>query len=129
MEELNLLKKLGRVQAPPDFEQKVLARLSLRKRGEMRVRRLRLSFAGAIGTMAVLLIIAGIVFIPQKGNLRYSGLEKDFSPEFQNNQGRLYIPITESVNYAGEIRGRSSEPRTIYILEQVSDTTDTNIKY
>ncbi|MBN2244923.1 MAG: hypothetical protein JW755_03660 [Candidatus Aminicenantes bacterium] len=129
MKELNYLKELGRVNAPPDFEQRVLTQLSLRKRSEIRVRRLRLSFAGAFGAVAILVIVAGLFFLPQKGNLRYSGLEKGFSPEFSGFEHHNYIPITESMEYAGEIRSKAKQPRTIYILEQVSDTTDTRIKY
>jgi len=129
MKELNYLKKLGKVEAPSDFEQRVLAQLSLRKRSEIRVRRLRLSFAGAFGTLAVLVIVAGLFFLPQKGDPRYSGLEKGFSPEFSGYGQQNYINITESMEYAGEIRSKANQPKTIYILEQVSDTTDTRIKY
>jgi len=129
MKELDYLRKLGKVEAPPDFEQRVMAQLSLRKRSEIRVRRLRLSFAGAFGTLAVLVIVASLFFLPQKGDLKYSGLEKGFSPEYSGYGQQNYIPITESMEYAGEIRSKANQPKTIYILEQVSDTTDTRIKY
>lgn len=129
MKELNYLKKLEKVDAPSDFEQRVLAQLSLRKRSEIRGRRLRLSFAGAFGAVAILVIAAGLFFLPQKGDLRYSGLEKSFSSEYSGYGQQNYIPITESMEYAGEIRSKAKQPNTIYILEQVSDTTDTRIKY
>jgi len=129
MKELNYLKKMGKVDAPPDFEQRVLAQLSLRKRSEIRVRRLRLSFAGAFGAVAILVIAAGLFFLPQDGDLSYSGLEKGFSPEFSGYGQQNYISITESMEYAGEVRSKAKQPNTIYILEQVSDTTDTRIKY
>jgi hypothetical protein len=129
MKELDYLKKLGKVGAPPDFEQRVLTQLSLRKRSEIRVRRLRLSFAGAFGAVAILVIVAGLFFLPQNENVKYSGLEKGFSPEFSGYGQQNYIPITESMEYAGEIRSKAKQPKTIYILEQVSDTTDTRIKY
>lgn len=129
MKELNYLKKMGKVDAPPDFERRVLAQLSLRKRSEIRVRRLRLSFAGAFGAVAILVIAAGLFFLPQDGDLSYSGLEKGFSPEFSGYGQQNYISITESMEYAGEVRSKAKQPNTIYILEQVSDTTDTRIKY
>ena len=131
MEGLNLTDKLGRVEAPPGFEQRVLAQLSLRKQRRVRVKRLRFSMAGAVSAAAVLVLVFNFVWTPTKGGLDISGLEQEIPADFM--RGRMMergtIPITESVNYTGEMRSLRSDPPTIYILEQISDTTDTKIKY
>ncbi|HDZ26592.1 MAG TPA: hypothetical protein ENH65_08825, partial [Candidatus Aminicenantes bacterium] len=58
----NLLKKLERIKAPPGFEQKILAQLSLRKRRNQKIKYLRLSLAGAFSA-ALVFFIAVNVFI------------------------------------------------------------------
>jgi hypothetical protein len=39
------------------------------------------------------------------------------------------IPVLETVNYSAEVRNASYEPRTVYILEQVSEGIPSGIKY
>jgi hypothetical protein len=133
MEVTNLLKKLDRVQAPKDFEQKVLAQLSLRKRERIRVNRFRFSLASAVSAVAVLIIIFNIIILPQKGAQQIAGLEGEIPVEFARSKTELgradIIPILESMDYKGEISAQTPEPKTIYILEQVSDSTNTKIKY
>ena len=129
MEESSLLEKLARVKAPPDFEQKVLAQLSLRRK-QFRARTLRLSLAGAFSAVLVLLIVIDIFFLPGKGLVKLTGLEEDLSSPLSRGQQLVlngYIPIIEAIDYQGEIR--SEDPTTIYILEQVSDETSTEILY
>ena len=129
MEESSLLEKLARVKAPPDFEQKVLAQLSLRRR-QLRARTLRLSLAGAFSAVLVLLVAINIFFLPGKGLVKLTGLEQDLSSPLSRGQqlaANGYIPIIEAVDYQGEIRSRDAA--TIYILEQVSDETSTEILY
>ncbi len=131
MEESSLLEKLTRVKAPLDFEQKVLAQLSLRKR-QLRARTLRLSLAGAFAALLVLLVAINIFFLPGKGLVKLTGLEEDLSSPLSRGQQlapREYIPIIEAVDYQGEMRSVSRDPATIYILEQVSDETSTEILY
>jgi hypothetical protein len=131
MEESSLLERITRVKAPPDFEQKVLAQLSLRKR-QLRARTLRLSLAGAFATLLVLFIGINIFFLPGKGLVKLTGLEGDLSSPLSREQQlapRDYIPIMEAVDYQGEVRSVSKDPTTIYILEQVSDETSTEILY
>ena len=132
MEELNLLKKLGRVKAPPDFEQRILAQLSLRKRKKLRVKHLRLSLAGAFSAVLVFFIVMNVFFLPRKSSMEFADLEKDFSSAFERGdelRRREAIPIIEVLDYTGEMRTLSREPQTIYILEQVSKETNTKIKY
>ena len=135
----DLLKKMETVKAPPDFEQKILAQLSLRKRRKLRVKYLRLSLAGAFSAALVFFLVVNVFILPQKGPAEVADMEKGFSaqPTLQSRGaakgGELRrgetIPIIEAVDYAGEIQSASREPQTIYILEQVSEGTSTKIKY
>ena len=132
MEAYELLKELETVNAPPDFEQKVMAHLSLRKRKHVRSRTLRFSLTGALaGGIAVLLVI-NLFILPGQGPARFSSLERDSAPG--SLSGERYaagesIPIIETVDYASEIRTLTNEVPTVYILEQVSWTPDAKIKY
>jgi len=132
MEAYELLKRLETVNAPSGFEQKVMAQLSLRKRKHVRSRILRFSLTGALaGGIAVLLAI-NFFILPGQGPARFSSPEMDLA--FSSLYGERYaagesIPITETVDYASEIRTLTNEVPTVYILEQVSWTTDTKIKY
>ncbi|MFP4082583.1 MAG: hypothetical protein ACLFVG_07475 [Candidatus Aminicenantes bacterium] len=130
MEEFNVLKNLDRVKAPPGFEQKMMAQLSVQKR-QIKARHFRLSLAGAFSAVVVLLVVVDFFIFPQKGLIRWVGLEKGTSDIEGREMIREsdYIPIIESVDYSGEIRSISQEPSTIYILEQVSDETSAYIKY
>jgi len=130
----NLLKKSERVKAPPDFEQKILTQLSLRKKRKLRIKYLRLSLAGAFSAALVFFIAVNVFILPKKGSVEVADFEKGLaSPStFQKieepRRGET-IPIIEAVDYAGEIESASREPQTIYILEQVSESTSTKIKY
>jgi len=132
MEAYELLKGLETVKAPTDFEQKVRAQLSLRKRKHVRSRTLRFSLTGAFaGGFAVLLVI-NIFILSGQGTSRFSGLERDLSPIAQAGERFMAgssIPIIETIDYASEVRTLTNEMPTVYILEQVSWTTDTKIKY
>ncbi len=130
----NLLKKLEGVKAPPDFEQKILVQLSLRKRGKLRIKYLRLSLAGAFSAALVFFMAVNVFILPKKVPLEVADLEKGLaSPSILQREGGPRkgetIPIIETVDYAGEIQSASREPQTIYILEQVSEGTSTKIKY
>ncbi len=134
MEAYELLKRLETVKAPSDFEQKMMAQLSLRKRKHVRSRTLRVSLTGALaGGIAVLLAI-NFFILPGQGPARISSPEMDLASSALYGERYLAgesipIPIIEIVDYASEIRTLTNEVPTIYILEQVSWTTDTKIKY
>ena len=132
MEAYELLKSLETVKAPPDFEQRVMAQLSLRKRKKVRVRTLRFSLAGAFAGVIALFLVINFLILPGQGPVQYSSLEESAVPEFRF--GEIYtrdtdIPIIETVDYSRELRTLTNEVPTVYILEQVSTTTDTKIKY
>jgi hypothetical protein len=136
MEELNLFEKLTRVKAPSDFEQNVMARLSLRRESKFRMRRvLRFSFAGGIAFFLIAFILTNVIFVQKRGQVNFATLEKTVSSSVGKAKKQAIvppsevIPITEAVDYSHEVRSLSPEPQTIYILEQVSDTTNAGIKY
>lgn len=131
MEEFKLLEKLERVKAPPGFEQKIMAQLSLRRR-QRRTRQLRLSLATAFSAVLVLFIVINVFVLPERGLVKLVGLDKEISTPFLESdrlRGREFIPIIEPVDYTREMRSISREPSTIYILEQISDETSAGIKF
>lgn len=136
MEELNLLKKLERVNAPSDFEQKVMAQLSLRKGKVQRVRYLRLSLAGAFSALIVFFVVLNFLILPGKSPEEFAERERVVPATFQREMGRemdlrqrSVVPLIETVDYTGDIQTRSQDPPTVYLLEQVSDKTNRKIKY
>ena len=132
MNELEMMKKL-RVTAPRNFEQKVMANLSLRKREQLRVRRLRYSLAGAFMGIVVVAAAVGIMVLPRANPTGFAGINEMSPPDILDTRSfgaEDYIPIIEAVDYDGELRSvRREEPSTVYILEQVSYRTDTRTKY
>lgn len=131
IKEFDLLKKLERVKAPPDFEQKVLSQLSLRKK-QMKTRYLRLSLAGAFSAVVVLLVVINVFILPQKGPMGFIGLKKSISSGLQKEEPmgvKSLIPIIEPLDYRSEIKSFSEGLSTIYILEQVSEKTSSKINY
>jgi hypothetical protein len=131
MDEFNLLKKLERVKAPPDFEEKVLARLDMRRKKDLKLKRLRFSLAGAFSTALIIFVLVNVFIFHRKSPVEISELNKGISTASQKevNLGRESIPVIETVDYKGEIQTLSSQQRTIYILEHVADAKGAVIKY
>jgi hypothetical protein len=133
MHETDVWKKLDTVKAPPGFEQQVMARLSLRKRLERRRRvALRWSLAGSLASLAVIFAVLSTGVFRGRAPLSTADRateSRSAVSTVQQAAAERTVPIIETLNYATEIRGRSAEPKTIYLLEQVSDTTSRNIKY
>lgn len=133
MSEMDIWKRLDTVKAPPGFEQQVMAQLSFRKRRERRRRAtLRWSLAGALASMAVVFVLLSTVVFRDRAPLGTSDRGADSRPAasmIQRSVAEQTIPIIETLDYMTEIRGRSPETETIYLLEQVSDTTPRKIKY
>lgn len=133
MDELNILQKLENVKAPPGFEQRVMTQLSARKRKKVRVRNLSFSVAGAFSAVLVIFIVLNVFILPEKSSVGIAEMDKkSMAPAFETEQmpaQRTTIPIIEAVDYGEEVRSISPEPRTIYILEQVSDEVSSTIKY
>lgn len=133
MSEWDILKRLDTVKAPPDFEQKVMARLSLRKRMERRRRAvLRWSMAGSFVSLAAVAILLNVFVFQGRTPSGVAGRGKDVasaSSLIQKAAAEQTIRIIETLDYRTEMRSRSTEPETVYLLEQVSDSTPRGIKY
>ncbi len=133
MDEPNLLEKLDRVQAPPGFERKVMAQLSLRKRSARERRRVfGLSLAGAFASLLAVLILLNVFVLKKKTPLEVTDSERGYYPAsgvVPKTTADQTFPVIETLDYASEIRSRTAEPEVVYLLEQVSDTTMRGIKY
>jgi len=116
-------KGLERVTAPADFEDRVFKELDRRRKMGPQLRKARLFKWAISGSAAALLAVFTIlnVFVLDKGARS--------SLETASAAGRDPNYIMESVDYAGEVRAASSDPRTIYLLEQISDTSTSTIRY
>lgn len=140
MEELNLLERLERVQAPPGFERGVLEELAARRTKKTRRERVfRFSFAGATAFLLVGFIVLNVFFLERKSTSVVSGLSKQASSLLARESRLLEkskgpvsaetVPLIESVDYGYEVRSASSGPQAIYLLEQVTEAANTQIKY
>jgi len=123
MDDSSLLRSLEPVAAPADFEDRVAASLARRRAAlaaERRTRPLRYSLAGAAAVL-----FAGFLGLnvlgPRKGG------DTAIAPAVAERRSPL--PITESMSYRNEVLAASAEPRTVYILEQVSDNSYKYVKY
>jgi hypothetical protein len=144
MEGHELLSKVNRVKAPPDFEDRVLARLGEERRARIRRQAvLRYSFAG---TAAVLIVGFVLIYHPffrsahrpglsiaagpaSKGETAVRPVSYPLKARDQGARTATYLPVLETVDYSSEFRRASYEPRTVYILEQVSEVRPSEIKY
>lgn len=133
MEELDLLKKLERVKAPPGFEQRVLAQLSLRRKSLAQRRRVfRLSLAGAFAGCLVVFVLLNMLVLQKKVPPGETTIGQEILPLFgagERAESAALVPIIETLDYSTEIRSRSPEPKALYLLEEVSERTFREIKY
>ena len=122
MEGHELLAKMTRVQAPPGFEETVLTRLPAARKERARIRRanFRYAFAGS----ATLVLVAFVLLNP-------SFFQKELPLTFVEREALTMpsIPVFETMDYASEFRNAQSQPRTVYILEQVSESVSSEIIY
>ncbi len=124
MEERNFLGSMDRVAAPPGFERRVLTELALRKGLRRSSRRAwRFAYAGASAVLLAAVVIGGGFVLDRSGD---RVADAALQPS-----GRLSeaVPVMDTLDYSAEYRNASSEPRTIYILEQVSEVSPREITY
>jgi len=125
MDDTNVLQPLDRVTAPAGFEDRVLAELSLRRRMRPQVRRARM-FRLALSSAAAGILVTFVVlnlFVFNQGAKSVEGIQAAAAA------GRDSIPVTEKVDYGREVRSSSPGPRTIYLLEQVSNVSNVSTRY
>lgn len=130
MEGHEQLAKMIKVRAPEGFEGAVLARLPAARRERQRARRAlyRYAFAGS----AALVVIGFLIFNPMYREpdtvLTYAEREALSATPGQDSRSRI-VPVFETMDYASEFRNVRSQPPTVYILEQVSESRPSEIIY
>lgn len=130
MEGHEQLAKVTRVRAPEGFERTVLARLPAARERRARARRAvyRYAFAGS----AALLLVGFLVFAPsfrEPDTVLTSAERQALSADPDNAMPSRVLPVYETVDYTSEFRNVQSQPRTVYILEQVSESRPSEIIY
>jgi hypothetical protein len=137
MSERELFANMTKVEAPAGFEARVLARLPSARAGRARARR-RLFTGYALAGSAALLLVAVLVLAPGRGPADEPGgltfAEREALTATPGGGGRSaagsrLVPVYESMDYASEYRNARPQPRTVYILEQVSETVPSEIIY
>jgi hypothetical protein len=138
MEGHELLGKMNRVKAPADFDERVFARLreASRTRAKRRVA-FRYAFAGSAAIFLVGFVLLNVFNANNRSPRTLAGKGKSgsltnqasFSDRVRGDAPRTYLPVLETVDYSNEFRNLSNQPRTVYILEQVSEVRPTEIKY
>jgi hypothetical protein len=126
MNDFDILKPPPRAAAPDGFEDRVLAALQVRLREEPFRRRARIFRWATAGTAAgILSLFIGLNLFVLRG-------PENAVPGAARTAGAYAagdVPLNEPVNYRREVRTASYEPGTVYILEQVSDASNTLYKY
>jgi len=137
MDEHELFAKMTKVEAPAGFEARVLARLPAARAGRARARR-RLFAGYAMAGSAALLLVAVLVLAPGRGPSDEPGgltlaereaLTATPGGGSRSAAGSRLVPVYETMDYASEYRNARPQPRTGYILEQVSETVPSEIIY
>jgi len=136
MEGHELLAKMTRVAAPAGFEEAVLTKLPAARKERARIRRanIRYAFAGSTALVLIGFLLLNPSLLQKETTLMYAEKEalsvpsasgKRVSPSSPSRQ----VPVFETMDYAAEFRNVQSQPRTVYILEQVSDAVSSEIIY
>lgn len=127
MEGHELLAKMNRVAAPSGFEETVLTKLPAARKERARVCRanFRYAFAGSAALVLVGFVLLNPSLFQKEPTLTFAERGKRISSA---QQSRL-IPVFETMDYASEFRNAQSQPRTVYILEQVSESVSSEIIY
>ena len=122
MEGLELLARMKRVTAPAGFEEGVMAKLAAARAERTRIRRanFRYALAGSAALVLVGFFLLNPSLFQNEPVLTFAGREALTVPS---------IPVFETMDYASEFRNAQSQSRTVYILEQVSDSVSSEIIY
>jgi len=125
MEERNIFDRLERVAAPEGFEDGVLAELPRRK--ERRAHALliyRYAFAGGAAVLLATLILVNVLVLRKPRGVSLAGKGMESGPGATEA-----VQVMETMDYSTEVHNASYEPRTVYILEQVSEASPQEITY
>jgi len=132
MEESEILKKLPRVTAPPDFEARIMVRMAERKRDRTAGApfRSRLWLAAVPAVLLAAAVAVNVFWLRRPGTApgppapERAGI---FSGAPSRNAD--VVRITEPMDYRQDLRFFAEEPETVYILESVSDEAHQGILY
>jgi len=130
MEGHEQLAKMTRVRAPEGFEGAVLARLPSARQARARARRAvyRYAFAGSAALVLAGFLVFGPATFEKDTVLTYAEREALSATPEQGSRSRI-VPVYETVDYTSEFRNVRSQPPTVYILEQVSESRPSEIIY
>jgi hypothetical protein len=136
MEGHELLAKMTKVTSPPGFEAGVLRRLPAARKERARSRRVayRYAFAGSAALMVVGFLLLNPSLFEKQTVLTFAEKEALTATPGKGTgvpsaaQTR-FVPVYETMDYASEFRNARSEPKTVYILEQVSESVSSEIIY
>jgi hypothetical protein len=130
MEGHEQLAKMIKVRAPAGFEGAVLARLPAARRERQRARRAiyRYAFAGSAALVLAGFLVFGPATFEKDTVLTYAEREALSATPGQGSRSRI-VPVYETVDYTSEFRNVRSQPPTVYILEQVSESRPSEIIY
>jgi len=136
MEGHELLAKMNRVAAPAGFEEGVMAKLAAAREERARTRRanFRYAFAGTAGLVLIGFVLLNPSLFQKEATLTFAEREALTAPSadgqgISSSQRSRPVPVYETMDYASEFRNAQSQPRTVYILEQVSDSVSSEIIY
>jgi len=130
MEGHEQLAKMIKVQAPAGFEGAVLARLPDARRERERARRAlyRYAFAGSAALVLAGFLVFGPATFEKDTVLTFAERAALSATPEQGSRSRI-VPVFETMDYASEFRNVRSQPPTVYILEQVSESRSSEIIY
>jgi hypothetical protein len=138
MEGHELLNRMDRVKAPADFEERVFRKLGEARRARARRRAaFRYAFAGSAAVLLIGFVLFNQSYLSRTAPMADAGRGKGESPAWMVANpasapaaaSASYLPVLETVDYSSEMRNASTQPRTVYILEQVSEVRPSEIKY
>lgn len=138
MEGHELLEKMNRVKAPADFEERVFLKIGQARRARVRRRAVfRYAFAGSAAVFLIGFVLINGPFKGERATLSAgrpsvsrSGVQRlSYSQPAGARAARTYLPVMETADYSKEFRNASYQPKTVYILEQVSEVRPSEIKY
>jgi hypothetical protein len=137
MEGHDQLAQMTKVRAPQGFEGTVLAKLPGARRERLRARRAhyRYAFAGSAALVLAGFLLFGPATFEKDTVLTYAEREALSATPAGGRGGASaasrsrIVPVFETMDYASEFRNVRSQPPTVYILEQVSETRSSEIIY
>jgi hypothetical protein len=136
MEGHELLAKMTKVTAPAGFEEGVLDRLPAARKERARARRtaVRFAFAGSAAVVLAGFFLLNPSLFERETVLTFAEREALTATPGKGamvpsaDRGR-FVPVYERMDYPSEFRNAQSQPKTVYILEQVSESVSPEIIY